>query len=328
MNISQYLPKILFVGGKGGVGKSTTSSAIAVALSSGQNAKKVLLVSTDPAHNLGDIFDVDLTNSVSKINENLSVVEIDSSLEAKAYVDHVAQNMRGFVGAASYARIDDYFAKVADSSSTLEAALFERLTTILTKEANEYDHIIIDTAPTGHTLRLFFMPKELKDWSKTLLSMQERGGISEKVLGHLDGGDKNRFSDPDGFIRGQLIEKLDERYTRYSAFSNLVKDPRKCGIILVLNASKLAIAETQRAIQSLDKKGLKPYAIVLNKVLPDNSTDDFLTSRITQEAEYVAQSDKAFNHYRYVKMPLFKQDIISQESLELFGKGILENINN
>lgn len=320
------LPKVIFVGGKGGVGKSTTSSSIAVALSSGENAKKVLLVSTDPAHNLSDIFDIQLKNTVTKVSQTLSIVEIDSALEAKTYVERVAKSMRGFVGASSYGRIDDYFAKVADSSSTLEAALFERLTTILINESNEYDYVIIDTAPTGHTLRLFFMPKELKDWSKTLLSMQERGGMSEKVLGHLEGGDKNRFTDPDGFIRGQLIEKLDERYIRYSAFSNLVKDAKKCGIILVLNASKLAIAETQRAIHSLKQKGLKPYAIVLNKVLPKNSVDEFLSSRIEQESEYIAQSDKIFNQYRYVKIPLFKQDIITKESLKVFGEKVLENI--
>ncbi len=328
MNIPQFLPKILFIGGKGGVGKSTTSSAIAVALSSEQNARKVLLVSTDPAHNLSDIFDVAFANTATKINENLSIIEIDSSLEAKVYVENIAKSMRSFVSTTSYARIDDYFTKIADSSSTLEAALFERLTTILTKEADQYDHIVIDTAPTGHTLRLFFMPKELKDWSKTLLSMQERGGMSEKVLGHLERSDGNRFSDPDGFIRGQLIEKLDERYTRYNAFSNLVKDPIQCGIVLVLNASKLAVAETKRTIQSLASKGLKPYAIILNKVLPQNATDDFLRSRIIQQSEYISQSDEAFSHYRYLKMPLFKQDIMTQESLKSFGNIVLEKITN
>lgn len=317
------IPKVIFVGGKGGVGKSTTSSALAVSLS---KDKKVLLISTDPAHNLGDIFGFKFKNTPTKVNLNLSVVEIDAKAEAKSYVEKVAASMRGFVGANSYGQIDDYFSKVADSASTLEAALFERLSTILTKEADEFDHIIIDTAPTGHTLRLFFMPKELKDWSKTLLSMQERGGMAESVLGHLQGGKNNRFSDPDGFIRGKLVEVLDERYNRYNAFSNLVKDLARCAIIFVLNASKLAVAETERAINSLQQKHLSPYAVVLNKVLPASSSDEFLSARIAQESEYVAMSDDKFSRYRYAKMPLFQKDVTDVVSLEKFGHELLDKL--
>lgn len=317
------IPKIVFVGGKGGVGKSTTSSALAVALA---KEKRVLLISTDPAHNLGDIFDVKFKDTSTQVTPSLSVIEIDAKAQAKSYVDKVASSMRGFVGANSYGQIDDYFAKVADNASTLEAALFERLSTVLTKDANEYEHIIIDTAPTGHTLRLFFMPKELKDWSKTLLSMQERGGMAESVLGHLEGGKSNRFSDPDGFIRGRLVEVLDERYARYSAFSNLVKDPARCAIMLVLNASKLAVAETERAIKSLHEKGLNPYAVVLNKVLPTSSNDEFLRARIAQESEYVAMSDDKFSRYHYAKMPLFKKDVTDMVQLETFGKELLSKL--
>lgn len=320
----ENLPKVIFIGGKGGVGKSTTASGLAFSLAN--MGKKSLLVSTDPAHNLSDIFGIKLSNQVTAASKQLDIIEIDAQKEAKLYVEKVAKSMRGFVGANSYDRIDDYFLKVADSASTLEAALFERLSQILTIDINSYDHIIIDTAPTGHTLRLFFMPGQLRDWSKNLLSMQERGGMAESVLGHLSKGDNGRFSDPDGFIRGQLIELLDERYQRYSAFANLIKDTKRCGIILVLNASKLALNETLRAIDNLKQKGLSPYAILLNKVLPASSSDEFLHARIKQEMEYIVASDKHFSAYRYAKMPLFKVDITNIDRLKIFGETLFKVI--
>lgn len=317
------IPKVLFVGGKGGVGKTSVSSALATILS---EQKNILLISTDPAHNLSDIFGMKFSSEITQININLSVIEIDPEYEAKNYVQKVAKSTRSFVGTESYGRIDDYFDKVANTSSALEAALFERLSIILSTKLNEFDHIIIDTAPTGHTLRLFFMPGQLRDWAKNLLSMQERGGMAEKVLGHLSNDKDNRFSDPDGFVRSQLIQLLDERYERYSAFSNLVKDNLRCGIILVLNANKLAVNETQRSIINLKEKGLSPYAIILNKILPQSSDDDFMHSRIIQESEYIKLSDENFKKFKYIKVPLLSKDVTGIEMLKEFGKQLLKEL--
>lgn len=312
------LPKIIFIGGKGGVGKSTVSSSISTYLS---KSKKVLLISTDPAHNLSDIFGIQFTNNIQNAKDNLYVVEIDPQLEAMEYVKKVAKNARNLIGVQGYSQIDDYFDKIANSSSTIEAALFERLTTLININS-DYDHIIIDTAPTGHTLKLFFMPKQLRNWSKNLLSMQERGSMAERALGHLSSD--NRFSDPDGFIRGNLIEILDERYARYNAFANILKDPSKCGIVFVLNPNKLAINETKRAIESLSQKGLKPHAIILNKILPHSSNDDFMNCRIDQEKIYIKQSDEYFKDYKYIKLPLMKSDITDIKLLNDFGKLIFQ----
>lgn len=319
------IPKVVFVGGKGGVGKSSISSAIAT--SKAESGAKTLLISTDPAHNLGDIFGVSFSNKVITLQNGLDVLELDPAKEAREYVAKVAKQARGFVGAGSYAQLDEYFSRVAASSSALEAALFEKLSSILFNEQDNYSHIIIDTAPTGHSLRLFFMPSQLRSWAKNLLSLQERGGMAETALGHLNRAKDNRFSDPDGFLRANLIEILDERQRRYSAFANLLKDKNRCAIVLVLNANKLALNETQRAIKALEQKELSPYAIVLNKLLPHSSEDEFLQARISQENEYVKQSDMAFKAYKYVKMPLLKSDIINLQTLKNFGDELLNKLS-
>jgi len=319
MHMLLKIPQILFVGGKGGVGKSTISSALAFALS--LKGAKVLLISTDPAHNLGDIFDMKFSSIPAQISPNLSVIEIDPQVAAQNYVKKVAKNAKNFVSANGYAQVDDYFKRVSESSSAAEAALFEHLSEILTSKLNEFDHIIIDTAPTGHTLRLFFMPKILKDWSKNLLSMQERSSLNEGILGHLSRNSDEKSAN----LRTKLIELLEERYLRYCAFSNLIKSP-KCGILLVLNANKLAINETSRAIENLATHDLKPFCMVLNKILPPNSNDEFLSARISQENLHAAAARAKFSPL--IEMPLFKNDITEREILKEFGETLLAKFEN
>lgn len=288
------LPPILFIGGKGGVGKSTISSALACLLA---QSHKTLLVSTDPAHNLSDIFEIAPSSQTQQIHANLFLREIDSIAEVRAYTEQVAKDAKQFISAASYSLLESYYDNVAQSGVAQESALFDKLIRIITQE--QWEHIVIDTAPTGHTLRLFKLPLTLQQWSKTLLSQQEKSHNLEGIIGHLEGN--------------PLKDRLEERYLLYSQFNNLLHS-ESAGIIFVLNPESLPIEESARAIHSLSHDKLKPYALVINKV-PPPSADMFFAKRYENAQKHLAVIRERFKDFWLWEIPLLSGDILEQSGL-------------
>lgn len=296
------IPPILFVGGKGGVGKSTLSSALACLLA---KTRKTLLVSTDPAHNLSDIFEIMPSSQTQQISNTLFLREIDPLAEVKAYTAQVAKDAKQFISASSYSLLESYYENVASSGVAQESALFDRLIRIITQE--QWEHIVIDTAPTGHTLRLFKLPLTMQQWSKTLLSQQEKSHNLEGIIGHLEGN--------------PLKDRLEERHLLYSKFNNLLHSPQ-VGIIFVLNPESLPIEETARAIHSLSHDELKPYALAINKI-PPPSDDEFFAKRYANAQKHLAAIRERFKDFWLWEIPLLSGDILEHSGLEQ----IIEQLN-
>src|SRR5690606_38644806 len=150
------LTKYLFFTGKGGVGKTSTACGLAVALA--DEGKKIMLVSTDPASNLQDVFNTELDNKGVQIKEvpNLVVANFEPEKAAEEYKESVVGPFRGKLPEAVIKNMEEQLS----GSCTVEIAAFNEFSTFITDEkaANEYDHIIFDTAPTGHTLRMLELP--------------------------------------------------------------------------------------------------------------------------------------------------------------------------
>ena len=148
--------QFLFLTGKGGVGKTSTACAAAVALA--DSGKKVLLISTDPASNLQDVFGIELTSTPKAVPsvENLFASNIDPEESARAYRENVVGPYRDKFPEAVVATMEEQLS----GACTVEIAAFDEFTAFLTNReiVNEYEHIIFDTAPTGHTLRLLQLP--------------------------------------------------------------------------------------------------------------------------------------------------------------------------
>ena len=231
--------RFLFFTGKGGVGK--TSIACAAAIQLAESGKRVLLVSTDPASNVGQVFGISIGNQITAIPQvaRLSALEIDPQAAAQAYRDRIVGPVRNVLPDTVVNAIEEQLS----GACTTEIAAFDEFTALLTNGAltEKFDHIIFDTAPTGHTIRLLQLPGA---WSGFL--DEEKGDAS--CLGPLAGLEKQR---------AQYKEAVDS-----------LADPKRTRLILVARAQASTLREVARTHEELGKIGLSQQYLVINGVLP------------------------------------------------------------
>ncbi len=260
MKFLQDAPRFLFFTGKGGVGK--TSIACATALALARTGKKILLVSTDPASNVGQVFGVRIGNTLTAIPEvpGLFALEIDPEQAVEAYRERILAPVRGVLPATELAGI----AESLSGSCTTEIASFDEFTNLLADEGSygEYDHIVFDTAPTGHTLRLLQLPGS---WTDFLAA----GKGDPSCLGPLSGLEKHK----------QVYAKAVEALT----------DPARTRLILVSRAQTSALAEIERTNFELNQLGIAGAYVVVNGVLPEAAGEEELARALrAREAAAIA----------------------------------------
>ena len=245
MNFLNQPPRFFFFTGKGGVGKTSIACATAVKLA--DEGKRVLLVSTDPASNVGQVFGISIGNAITAISAvpNLFALEIDPQAAAQAYRDRIAGPARGVLP-------DDVVKGIEEQLSgacTTEIAAFDEFTALLTGASltAEYDHILFDTAPTGHTIRLLQLPGA---WSGFL----EEGKGDASCLGPLAGLEKQR--------------------QQYKAAVDALADAERTRLILVARAQASTLREVARTHKELADIGLRQQYLVINGVLPASAAND------------------------------------------------------
>ena len=245
-------PRFLFFTGKGGVGK--TSIACATAIQLAEAGQRVLLVSTDPASNVGQVFGIRIGNQITAIPavEHLAALEIDPQAAAQAYRDRIVGPVRGVLPETVVKGIEEQLS----GACTTEIAAFDEFTALLTDSAltREYDHIIFDTAPTGHTIRLLQLPGA---WSGFL----EEGKGDASCLGPLAGLEKQR--------------------SQYKAAVESLADPARTRLILVARAQAATLREVARTHEELAAIGLSQQYLIINGVLPaEEAGQDALAAAI------------------------------------------------
>ncbi|WP_249869960.1 ArsA family ATPase [Oceanobacillus saliphilus] len=295
--------KILFIGGKGGVGKST--SAAAIAWESAKKGYKTLLISTDPAHNIGDIFEQEIGGTTKQVTEKLFALEIDPDLETEKYINSVKENIKGIVQSSMMEEVHRQLDTAKASPGADEAALFDKLIAIILEERSNFDKLIFDTAPTGHTIRLLTLPELMGIWIEGLL--QKRKKTNDNYTQLLNDGEP---------IEDPIYDVLRERQERFSKAREVLLDNHQTGFIFVLNPERLPILETKKAIELLDNYHLHVKTLIVNKVLPDNADGTFFEKRKKHEKQYITMIEEMFKKQKLVYVPLFSGDITSKQQLE------------
>lgn len=305
--------RILFVGGKGGVGKST--SAAALALLHAKQGFRTLLVSTDPAHNLGDIFHTSLCNKAMNVAQHLDVIEIDPSIEARDYIKSVKNNIKDVVSSHMHEEVNRQIDLASSSPGAEEAALFDRIVSIILDESAIYDSIIFDTAPTGHTIRLLTLPEIMGVWIDGMLDRRKKRNDNYTQL--LNDGEP---------VEDPIYEVLQNRKVRFAQVRKLLLDKSVTGFIFILNPERLPILETAKAISLLKKHKLEVSTLLINKILSQDIEGDFWKKRKETEAEYLSWIEQEFAQQQKFYIPLFESDINSVSLLEEFALHIQEKM--
>lgn len=268
--------KYLFFTGKGGVGKTSLACATAIAMA--DSGERVLLISTDPASNLQDVFHQDISQHGTNIAgvPRLTVVNLDPVKAAEEYRESVVGPYRGILPDSAIANLEEQLS----GSCTVEIAAFNQFADFLTNEADarRYDHIIFDTAPTGHTLRMLQLPTAWTSFIKT-----SKHGAS--CLGQLSG-----------------LESRKEVYRR--AVDNLA-DGNKTRLILVSRPQEAALKEAARSARELAQLGIDNQLLVINGIMdsPDNG-DPLAQEMFTTQQRAVSGMPEALATMEALFVPL------------------------
>lgn len=248
---TQQLTQYIFFTGKGGVGK--TSIACATAVNLADSGKKVLLISTDPASNLQDVFDMPLNNKGTAIKEvpGLTVVNLDPEQAAAEYREAVIVPYRGKLPESVIVNMEEQLS----GSCTVEIAAFNEFSDFITDEnkRKDYDYIIFDTAPTGHTLRMLQLPSA---WD-TFIAENTSGA---SCLGQLSG--------------------LEDRKDVYKKAVKTLSDSSKTTLFLVSRPDESPLAEVERTSNELLDLNIKAQNLIINGVLENYDADDKISTQL------------------------------------------------
>lgn len=296
---------VLFFGGKGGVGKTTCASATALAAS--RRGKRVLLVSTDPAHSTSDIFGQTIGPDPAPLSDGLWGLEIDAATESARYIREVKDRIRDLFGHAILKEADRQIDLAASMPGAEEVALLDRMGTFIRGEDTRFDLVVFDTAPTGHTLRLIRMPELMEAWIRALTRSRQA------MLGVTADEDQ----DP-------VLTSLQERLERLRELRARLLGGRTTAFVLVLIPERLPIEETARALTQLDEAGVHVGGLVVNRVLPAEASDPFLQARRRQEQAYLDDIDRRFAGRPRLLLPQQPEDIYGLARLETVSGPLAE----
>jgi len=286
--------KLYLFSGKGGVGKSTLSSAFALKLA--RKGKKTLLLSVDPAHSLSEIFLLP-SGKEREVERNLYLFELDFSEEKRLYEERIKKVAKALFK-ERYSRFKDLLEGLAEGPGAEEVLTLEALSRLVKEGRGRYEALVIDSAPTGHTLRLLKEALGTASFLERLVELRERRSLFLRAGGREE--------------REEALRAIKERTERLRELSKVLK---KATLYLVANAEPLSLKEAKSLEEGLKKEGMRAEALLLNKLLPF-ADSPLLRELKERERRYEEEARRLFKELPLFKVPLLGEELRGVPALE------------
>ena len=305
----------MFFSGKGGVGKTSVSAATALWFS--KKGKRVLIISTDPAHSLSDSFEKRIGGDIKKLDKNLYAVEIDPQKAMEEYREKFMpkiENNQLLKGLG----MEDMFDFAGNTPGVDEMAAFDKFLQYM--DSKEYDIIIFDTAPTGHALRFLSLPDVLDSWVGKIIKIRMKfsgvTNIMKKILPF--GNPEEEQDEPLG------EEQLEAMKKRIESAKIILSDPNKTQYNIVMIPEAMSIYESERSIKTLMEYGIPVKSVVVNQLIPENSRCDFCREKRKMQQERLIEIKEKFNKFKLYRLHMFKHEVKGFKSLEKVSKELYD----
>lgn len=300
--------RILLFSGKGGVGKTTAAAATGVRLA--QMGRKTLVMSVDPAHSLGDSFDLDTelfhgkTADPCEVRPNLYLQEVNIQREIRRHWQEISAYVISVLRTTGINNVEAEELAILPGMEELSAMLYVNQY----RRENSYDVIILDCAPTAESIRFVSMPDTLDWYMKHIFPFQRSLLKAVRPIA-------NRVSPvelpPDSYFRN--IQNL---FSKLEGIGEVLEDPRMTSVRLVTNAEQMVLRETQRAFVYFSLHGLTVDSIIANRVLPDRVSDEYFVKWRESQHRVLAEMDAYFAPVTVQRVPLFDQEVLGGGQLE------------
>ncbi len=314
---------IRFFMGKGGVGKTT--SAAAYSLSKALEGKKVLIVSLDPAHNLGDVFEQELGDEPVKILDNLYAIEVDYDKMIKKHLEELTEKIKDIYGYLKIFNLDKYVDVLKHSPGIEEQASLEKIIEIVKQYGsgkNKHDIIVFDTPPTGLTLRIMALPTISLIWIERLIKLRlailERRRTIASITGEqfeIEIGGK-KLKVPISVKEDPIFKELTALKEEYEWINKKITDPEISSVIMVINPETLPVLEAHRAVEFLKKIGVHTTHLIVNKVFELEEIPDKLKAKMREQEKALGLAKEKMPGLEMIKIPYLEREPRGLEMLK------------
>ena len=300
--------KLILFGGKGGVGKTTCASSTGLYLS---KDFKTLLISTDPAHSLADSLGQEIRGEIKEVKgvKNLSALEISAEKALSKFKMRYESQIKKILNTSTYLDQEDIDSIFALPIPGIDEVMGFKMIVDLIEEG-KFEKYIVDTAPTGHALRLLTLPELLDDWIKVMAKMRWKYRYMVTTF-------RGRYKPDEG------DDFLVEMKKTVKRIEGLLRDSQRCEFIAVTIPEDMAILETERLIKRLDQYGMKVRQLIINNVFPE-CTCHFCQARREGQDKYIREIRDKFSDLKTMIIPLQPQEVKGIESLENFKEVLFQ----